>query len=116
MSSLFYDKCLQWWSDLFLVGHFFFSHPHEKYSLTFFVVSISTLVIILLIFNFWFWPLCRSFICFQFHPSIPIYHILHSPIRSSFFFLLFFLGSFIKDLLVFNFILQFKLMVLYFPN
>jgi hypothetical protein len=64
---------------------FFFSHPHEKYSLTFLVVSISTLAIILLIFNFWFWLLCRSFIYFQFHPSIPIYHILYSPIWSSFF-------------------------------
>jgi hypothetical protein len=87
MSSIFYDKCLQWWFDLFLVGYFFsfLSHPHEKYSLTFLVVSISTLAIILLIFNFWFWPFCRSFICFQFHPSIPIYHILYSPIWSSFF-------------------------------
>jgi hydrogenase-4 membrane subunit HyfE len=43
--------------------------------LTLFVVGISTLVLILLIFNFYSWPFYRSFICFQFHSSISIYHI-----------------------------------------
>jgi hypothetical protein len=61
------------------------------------------------------WPFYRSFICFQFYHSILIYQILYSPIQSSFFeFLIFFLGHFVKVLLVFNFIIQFKFSELYF--
>ena len=54
------------------VGHFFFfslSSP-ENYNLTIFVVIISTPVLIHLIFIFL--SFYRSFICLQFHHSIPI--------------------------------------------
>jgi hypothetical protein len=57
---------------------------------------------------------CISFF-FQFHQWIPIYQILYFSIWSLFFeFLIFYLNHFVKVLLIFNFFLQFKLMVLYF--
>jgi hypothetical protein len=70
---------------------------------------------------FWFlilsWPFCRIFIYFQFHPSILIYQIWYSPIWLSFlWFQVFYLCLFVWVLLAFNFIIQFKLMVLYFSN
>jgi len=66
-------------------------------------------------FNFCSWSFYRSFICFQFRPSIPIYQILYFLIWSLFFlFLIFFFDFFVKVLLVFNFIIQSKLMVLCF--
>ena len=105
----------------FVVGEsfffFFFSlFSLENYSLTLFVIDISISVLILLIYIFCFWPFCKSFICFQFHPSISIYQKLYFPIWFLFFWFLFFsLSPFIKVLVVFNFILQFKLMVLCFP-
>jgi hypothetical protein len=93
---------------------FLFSLLPENYMLTIFVVCISTSILTLLIF-FLSCHFCINFICFQFYYSISIYQILYSPIWSSFFwFLIFFLGFFIKVLLVFNFIIQFKLMVLCF--
>ena len=55
------------------------------------------------------------FVCFQFHHSISIYWILYSWIWSLLFgFLIFILGHFVKKLVVFNFIIQFKLIVLCF--
>ena len=70
---------------------------------------------------FWFlilsWSFCRIFIYFQFHHSITIYQILYSPIWLSFlWFLVFCLCLFVWVLLIFNFTIQFKLMVLYFSN
>ena len=59
-------------------------------------------------------PFVEVFICFQFHHSILIYHILYSMWSSFFQFLFFFLSLFVKDLVVFNFIFQLKLMVLHF--
>ena len=63
----------------------------ENYSLIFLIVGISTLIFILLIFNFlsWFF-FCKTLIYFQFHHSIPNNQILYSLIRSSFFGFLFF--------------------------
>jgi hypothetical protein len=58
---------------------------------------------------------CKNLVCFQFYHWISIYQILYSPIWSSFFGFLFFCFSlFVKVLMVFNFIIQFKLMVLCF--
>jgi hypothetical protein len=65
-----------WWPSLVLVSLFFsfFSFSSIKnYSSTLLVVDISTSVLILFIFNFWSWPFCRSFICFQFQSLILIY-------------------------------------------
>ena len=89
----------------------------EYYSLTLLIIGFSTSILIILISIFFLsWPFYRSFICFQFYHSILIYQILYSPIQSSFFeFLIFFLGHFVKVLLVFNFIIQFKFSELYFP-
>jgi len=85
------------------------------YSLVLLVVSISTLIPIILISHFLSLSFCRNFICFQFYFWILIYQILYSPIWSSFFeFLIFYLGHFIKVLLVFNFIIQLKFLVLCF--
>jgi hypothetical protein len=61
------------------------------------------------------WLFCKNFICFQFYHWILIYQILYFPIWSSFSgFLIFYFSLFIKVLLVFNFIIQFKLIVLCF--
>jgi hypothetical protein len=57
---------------------------------------------------------CRSLICFWFHNSIPIYQISYFLILSLFFLFLFISYSFYKGFIWFNFILQFKLMVLSF--
>jgi hypothetical protein len=77
---------------------FFFSLSSlEDYSLTLFVVGISTLVLILLIFNFYSWPFYRSFICFQFHSSISIYHIFFLFSFWLSFFWLFYLGFILND-------------------
>jgi hypothetical protein len=61
------------WSNLSLVAPPFCSlFSLENYSLILFVVDILTLIFILLISNFFSWLFFRSFICFQFHLSIPI--------------------------------------------
>jgi hypothetical protein len=80
------------------------------------VIGISTSVIIFLISHFRSWFSCKNFICFQFYHSIIIYQILYSLIWSSFFgFLIFYFCTFVNVLLIFNFIIQFKLKVLCFP-
>jgi hypothetical protein len=96
---------------------FLFSLPTLKnYSLILLVIGISTSVIILLISHFQSWFSCKNFICFQFYHSIIIYQILYSLIWSSFFgFLIFYFCTFVNVLLIFNFIIQFKLKVLCFP-
>jgi hypothetical protein len=61
-------------------------------------------------------PLLK-FIYFQFNSSILICYISHFSIWSFFFwFLFFFLGPFVKVLMVFNFIIQSMFMVFYFSN
>jgi hypothetical protein len=60
--------CCQW--------DFFFSFLLKNYSLVFFIIGISTLVLILLIFYFCFWSFCKKIIFFQFHHSILIFHAL----------------------------------------
>jgi hypothetical protein len=81
--------------------------------MTLFIIGASTSILILLIFNFWSWLFYKSFICFQYNSSILIYQILYSLTWFLFFlFLIFFVNSLVKDLLVFNFILQLKFMVL----
>jgi hypothetical protein len=93
---------------------FLFSLLLEKYMLTIFVVCISTSILTLLIFfilSFLYKFYLFSILSFNF--NLP--NIIFSNLVSSFFwFLIFFLGFFIKVLLVFNFIIQFKLMVLCF--
>jgi hypothetical protein len=119
--SSFYlcDMCLRWWSGLALVDllFFLFSLPTLKnYNLILLVIGISTSVIIFLISHFRSWFSCKNFICFQFYHSIIIYQILYSLIWSSFFgFLIFYFCTFVNVLLIFNFIIQFKLKVLCFP-
>jgi hypothetical protein len=103
----------------FSVDEPFFSHfslfSSKNYSSTFLFVDISTSVFIFFIFNFQSWPFYWSFICFQFYPSILIYQISYSSMWSSFFiFLNFIVCSFIRVLVVFNLIIQFKLMILFF--
>jgi len=94
---------------------FFSLSSSKNHSLAFLVVDISILVLILLNFNFWPWFFCIIFIYFQFHHSILIYKILYSSMWSLFFgFFIFFLGSIVRVLVIFDFIIQFKLMVLYF--
>jgi hypothetical protein len=105
-SFRWYDACLRWWS-------FFFpsSLLPKNYSLILLIVDISTSVVIFFIFNFWSWPFYKSFIYY----SITIHQILYSLMWSSFFgFLIFILGHFVRVLVTFNFILQFKLIVLCF--
>ena len=67
-----------------------------------------------LFFYFCSWSFYESFICFQFHHSILICHILFFSIWFLFiWFLIFFIGLFVR-LLVFKFILQSKFIVYYF--
>jgi len=87
----------------------------KNYNLILLVIGISTSVIILLISHFRSWFSCKNFICFQFYHWIIIYQMLYSLIWSSFFkFLILYLGIFVNVLLIFNFIIQFKLKVLCF--
>lgn len=69
---------------------FLFSLIPENDSLVLFFYDISTLILILLIWKFSSWPSCKSFICFQFHHSIPLWYI-------------YFFFNFILILLLFNF-------------
>jgi hypothetical protein len=104
-----YDACCMWDFSPFSLSFL------RYYNLVLLVVSISILIPVILISFFLSWLFCRSFIFFQFHIWILIYQLLYSPIWSSFFeFLIFYLGHFIKVLLVFNFIIQFKFLVLCF--
>ena len=88
---------------------FFFHSSLKKYSLVIFIFCISVSVFILFIFNFCSWPFYKSFSCFLFSPSILICHVLLFQFSSYSFD--FYLGSFDKVLLIFNFILQTKFMV-----
>jgi len=58
--------CRHWWSGLSLVDLFFSLLSPENYSLTLFVVGISTLVLILFISNIYSLSFCRNFIFFNF--------------------------------------------------
>jgi hypothetical protein len=117
-SSCWCNAWLSWWlilasMSLFFLFFLFFSP--KNYSSTFLFVDISTSFFIFFIFNFQSWPFYWSFICFQFYPSILIYQISYSSMWSSFFiFLNFIVCSFIRVLVVFNLIIQFKLMILIF--
>ena len=74
-SSLRSNVCQRWWVVQFVIGApppFYSLFSLENYSLILFVVGILTLIFILLISNFFSWLFFRSFICFQFHLSIPI--------------------------------------------
>ena len=87
------SACSWWWPNLLLMNIFFpllSSLLPKKLQLNSFFVDVSTSVLILLIFNFCSCPFPRNLICFQFHSSILIYHIL-------FFFNLIFI------ILIFNF-------------
>ena len=110
----------EWCMSHLIVGFyinefFFFIYFLKNYSLAFLVVDISTSVFIFLISIFLSWPFYKNFICFQFHLSILNYQILYCSMWYSFFgFLIFILSTFVKVLIVFNFIIQFRLMVLFF--
>jgi hypothetical protein len=63
-----------------------------------------------------FWSFYEYFICLKFHHSIPICHMLYCFFNLTLIlliFLFFFLDPFVKILLVFNFIIQFKLTIYY---
>jgi len=83
---------------------FFSVSSPKKYNLTLFVVGVLTSILILLIFIFWSWSFCKSFICFQFYHSIQVhkYHIF--PIWSKLFCFLFFFLVFYKSFIGFQFL------------
>jgi len=112
---------------------FSFLFSLENYSLSLFVVGIQSILFLFFLLGYFY----RSFICFQFYPLIPIYKILYFLIFvvliSRFFPLLFckiiywflilsfnlnlvlillisifFLGTFVKVILLYNFTLQSK--------
>jgi hypothetical protein len=63
-----------------------------------------------------FWSFYECFICLKFHHSIPICHMLYCFFNLTLIlliFFIFFLDPFVKILLVFNFIIQFKLTIYY---
>ena len=67
------------WSQWAFLLLFPSSLSPKNYSSALLVVSNLIFVFILLISIFFLsWTFCRSFICFQFYPSIPIYQILYS--------------------------------------
>jgi hypothetical protein len=68
-----------WWASLSYFI-FFSLFSLKNYNLTLFIVGISILVLNYFISNFCSWLFCRSFICFKFRPSIPIYQILYFSI------------------------------------
>ena len=75
----------------------------------------SILVLMFFMAYFCLWPFYKSFVCFQFSPSIIICHILFFLIWSLFFwFLILTLGSFVKVLIVFYFVIQSKFMLSFF--
>jgi len=103
--------CHQWPILLFFL---FFSLLPKKYMLVLFFFGVSISVLIILIYNF-FWSFYKNFICSQFSTLITICHILSFSIQSLFlWFLIWFLDPFIKILIAFNFILQWKFMVYFF--
>jgi len=85
--------------ELFFPSLLFSLFLKKNYNLTIFIVDISTSILILLISSFVSWLFCRNSICFQFHPSISICHIIFW-IWSSFFW---FFRSFVELIFLFNF-------------
>jgi hypothetical protein len=111
-------------------GHlfpFFYLFSLENYSLTLFVICIWTSVLILLILNFFSWTSYRSFICFQFYPSIPICYIYIYFQFGYYYFFLIFLGVWLnwfffsislfnqKFIFIFYFIFILILLIVFFP-
>jgi hypothetical protein len=103
--------CHRWPILLFFL---LFSLLPKKYMLVLFFFGVSISVLIILIYNF-FWSFYKNFIFSQFSTLIAICHILSFPIQSLFlWFLIWFLDPFVKILIAFNFILQWKFMVYFF--
>jgi len=97
-------------SGCFFLSFFSFSNL-KTYTVFHFVFGFLISVLILLIAYFRSYFLYKNFVCFQFSPSITIYHILFFPFCSLFFwFQFFFLGPFVK-VFFFNFILQSNFML-----
>ena len=117
---LWSDTSQHWWSGLLYVRlsfllFFLFSLLPKKLQFDPFCCSYFNFSPYFFIFYFYSWFICRNFICFQFHSSIPIYQILYFSIWFLFFwFAIFFLCCFVKVSLIFNFIFQSELIVLYF--
>jgi hypothetical protein len=120
LSSLFWSSTCRWLLiGLSLVSLSFFSSFHisslKHCRLVLFVfVFFSTSVCFLLIFNFYLWPFCKSFLSSRFSLSISIYHILCFKIWSlfiwflitfkfSFWVLIFFIYYFYKNFISFLF-------------
>jgi hypothetical protein len=84
--------------QVILMPPLFFSHflkialAIQIFRVVLLVVDISTLLLILLIFNFCFWSICKIFICFQFHHAIMIYYIYFFDLFLIFFIFIFFLS------------------------
>jgi hypothetical protein len=89
---------------------FFLSSP-KTYSIALVVIDVSTSVLIFFIGTFLSRLFCKSFQFHHFNPNLP------NIIFFNFVYIIwiFFLGSSVNVLLVFNFIIQLKLMVLCFP-
>jgi len=64
----------------------------EKFRVTLLFIEISTLILIILIFNFYSWPFSKILICFQFYLSIPWFVIFFFQFSAHFFYFCF--GSF----------------------
>ena len=101
-------------SEPFYFSFFFFSSP-DNYNLTFFFIGMLTSVFILLIYNFlslFFFVEFYLFSISSFNPNL--LNIIFSNLVLIILILIFFLCPFENILLVFNFIFQFKLTILYF--
>jgi hypothetical protein len=104
-----------WWLFLFFLFFILFSIPEKVHFCPFYPLNLSILVLLFFIVYCHTFSYYNSFSYFQLSPWITICHILFFPIQFIFFwFLIFFLGSFVKVLLVFNFIIQSKFMFFYF--
>jgi len=79
----------------------------QNFRIVLLFIDISTLVFILLIFNFCSWSFCKILICFQFYHSIPICYTLFFIVWFSLFDCFF--GHFVKMIFIFNFTIQSKL-------
>jgi len=109
--------CMMTDNERFVVSGRFFSLSFfslsnlKTYTVVHFVFGFLISVLILLIAYFRSYFLYKNFVCFQFSPSITIFHILFFPFCSLFFwFQFFFLSPFVK-VFFFNFILQSNFML-----
>jgi hypothetical protein len=80
----------------------------KNFRIVLWFMRISTLILILLIYNFCSWPLCKTLICFQLHPSIPICDMLFFFNLVIILLIVLFWVFFVKLIFLFNFTFQSK--------